>query len=201
MVARILLILALLLPVPAVAQDVASLEGSWALEIGGATIFRFDLEPIADKDEWRGTWSRPSRFASDGDNFNSVRLPAEQIRSMAGLVFDGQVEVSFPDPRPNAIPDIFRFRLIDPDAVEMTYVGTTLAPYVLQRVSRQTPLGPFEQGATYSRLEVEAPQVESPAERGPPPVPTIEPEEVLAVPEDPDDPSSFRLPPAGIQGR
>src|SRR5690606_21757050 len=135
MLARLLALVLLLLPMSAMAQDGRStLAGSWALELGGATIFRFDLEEVPGKDgEWRGTWSRPSRFASDGDNFAQLQLPQRQVRSMAGLEFDGTVEVSFPDPRPEAIPDIFRFRLIDSDAVEMTYVGTGLAPYLLQR--------------------------------------------------------------------
>lgn len=152
MLKHLFLVLALLLPSPAAAQDAEALEGSWALQIGGATIFRFDLAHEDGAEEWQATWSRPSNFASDGDNFASLQLPARQIKSMAGLEFDGTVEVSFPDPRPEAVPDIFRFRLIDPDAAEMSYVGTGLAPYVLQRVARDTPLGPFEKDATYSRL-------------------------------------------------
>ena len=91
MLLRLLFIIALLLPLPAAAQDGGNpLEGSWALELGGATIFRFDLERVPGKaGEWRGTWSRPSRFASDGDNFAQLQLPARQIRSMAGLELDG----------------------------------------------------------------------------------------------------------------
>jgi hypothetical protein len=193
---RFLAFLALLLPLPAAAQDVRnSLEGSWALELGGATIFRFDLEEIPGKEgEWRGTWSRPTRFASDGDNFAQIQLPARQIRSMAGLEFDGTVEVSFPDPRPEAIPDIFRFRLIDFDAIEMTYVGTDLAPYVLQRVPADTALGPFREGATYSRKVRE----ESEPEPEPQRPPAGPPGEVEGPPDEID---SFRLPPSGIQGR
>lgn len=194
MLMRFLALLALLLPLPAAAQEVrSSLEGSWALELGGATIFRFDLEQIPGKDgEWRGTWSRPARFASDGDNFAQIQLPARQIRSMAGLEFDGSVEVSFPDPRPEAIPDIFRFRLIDFDAVEMTYVGTDLAPYVLQRVPANTSLGPFRDGATYSRKVREEPRPEPAPELA---TPAREPEGP------PDEADSFRLPSSGVEGR
>ena len=201
MVARLLLLLALVLPpLPAAAQDApSSLEGSWALEIGGATIFRFDLEPVPGEDEWRGTWSRPSRFASDGANFNRIQMPARQIKSMAGLVLDDAVEISFPDPRPDAIPDIFRFRLIDSDAAEMTYVGTGLAPYLLFRVTPATPLGPFREGATYL---LRAPDEAEPPDVAPPPV--IDAEDVLDMPGMPDvseDAASFRLPPSGAAGR
>lgn len=194
MVARLLFLIALLLPLPAAAQDSrSSLEGSWALQIDGAMIFRFDLEEAAGEDEWRGTWSRPSRFASDGDNFSSLQLPARTIASMAGLEFDGSVELSFPDPRPQAIPDIFRFQLIDGDAAEMTYVGTGLAPYMLQRVAAGTPLGPFREGATYSRPVPKEAEAEPEPEPEPEPAPT--PREASP---DADD---FRLPPGGVIGR
>lgn len=194
MLARLLALVLLLLPLPAAAQSASNpLAGTWALELGGATIFRFDLEEVPGKEgEWRGTWSRPSRFASDGDSFAQLQLPARQIRSMAGLEFDGMVEVSFPDPRPEAIPDIFRFRLIDFDAVEMTYVGTDLAPYVLQRVPTNTALGPFREGATYSRKVRAEPRPEPEPK---PATPAREPEGP------PDDADSFRLPPSGVQGR
>jgi hypothetical protein len=205
MVARILFLLVLLLPLPASAQRAPStLEGSWALQIGGATILRFDLEPVPGKaGEWRAAWVRPSSYASDGNRFSRLTLPAESVRSMAGLEFGETVEVSFPDPRPGAIPDIFRFRLVDPDAAEMVYVGTGLAPYLLERVAPGTALGPFREGATYART--------LPRETEPDPEPAPEPvsdpaqgpeiedaEPVLEVPEDPDD---FRLPPSGVVGR
>jgi len=202
MVARLLALVLLLLPLPAAAQEVrSSLEGSWALEIGGATIFRFDREQVpGKKGEWRGTWSRPARFASDGDNFAQIQLPARQVRSMAGLEFDGSVEVSFPDPRPEAIPDIFRFRLIDFDAVEMAYVGTGLKPYTLQRVPANTALGPFREGATYSRRPPEPPKAEPP-KTAPAPAPAPVPARPTAPQGPPDEAEDFRLPPSGIQGR
>ena len=61
------------------------------------------------------------------------------------------VELSFDDPHPGAIPDIFDFRLLDPDAIRMTYVGTGLAPYTLQRVPADAPLGPWDPEKTYGR--------------------------------------------------
>ena len=199
MLARLLIALALtLLSLPAAAQEGEPLEGSWALQIGGTTIFRFDLSRADAGGEWHGTWSRPSRFATDGDNFSSMQLPARRISSNAGIEFDGAVEVSFPDPRPEAIPDIFRFRLIDPDAAEMTYVGTDLAPYVLQRVEPDTPLGPFAEGMTYSRL---AP----PAAEPPAAVESEESSEIFDtgdIPMTPNaNPNNFRLPASPGSGR
>jgi hypothetical protein len=148
MVARWLLPLALLLAGQAQAQD--SLEGSWALQAGGATIFRFDLEKSGDG-KWRGTWAKPTAFASDGNRFSRLTGPEKQVHSSTALDTPDGIELAFDDPTPGAVPDIFDFKPIDSDAVEMTYVGTDLAPYTLTRVRPGTRLGPWEAGKVYSR--------------------------------------------------
>ena len=177
MVARILFFPALLLPLPAAAQD-QTLEGSWALEVEGTTIFRFDIAPAAKEGEWRAVWSRPSSFASDGNRFAKLTAPPVQVKSMAGIEDGEQVELSFNDPRPGAIPDIFRFRLTGPDAAEMIYVGTNLPPYTLERVAPGTRLGPWDPAKVYARA------VPSEPEEAP---------EAPAVPSDSAD--SYSLPP------
>ena len=150
-------LLALLIPVllltaapsPARAQE-RSLEGSWALMADDTIIFRFDIRPLPGG-EWSGTWLRPDSFGSDGEVFVKVRGPVERVQSMAGLDLAGAVELSFPDPRPNAVPDIFRFALVGADLAQMDYVGTDLAPYHLVRVTRNSPPGPWEYDRTYRR--------------------------------------------------
>ena len=186
MVARILFLFALLLPAPAMAE---TLEGSWAFEVEGTVIFRFDIAPAGKDGEWRGTWNKPGSFASDGNNFQQLAGPPEQVKSMAGLEFDHEVELSFNDPRPDAIPDIFRFRLIDSDAAEMDYVGTDLAPYILERVSPATKLGPWDAERTYSRGVPAGPNAPEVVEQLPAPVPP------------PVDSQGFRLPPGGAPTR
>lgn len=186
MIARLLVLFALLLSAPAAAQ---SLAGSWALEMDGATIFRFDLAQDAHG-QWHATWNKPSSFASDGNHFRKLSGPAKRVRSATAVELpDGSgVELSFPDPRPGAIPDIFDFRLIDSDAVRMTYVGTGLAPYTLARVSADAPLGPWDPARTYGR-EV--------AGKGPEKAPDIGPDEASP----PVDPGAFKLPPGAPRGR
>lgn len=157
MIARWMPLLALVFATPAAAEP---LEGAWALEIGGKAIFRFDLSRD-DAGKWHGTWRKPTSFASDGNNFSHLKGPVKEVPSMTVLETPDGIEVSFDDPRPGAVPDIFDFKPIDPDAIEMTYVGTRLAPYTLERVKPDAPLGPWDEDATYSR---EAPPVEAPAE-------------------------------------
>jgi hypothetical protein len=150
MIRRLLVLLLLLLPVPAAAQPLAGdLAGSWALRFDGSVIFRFDIERAGDG--WRGTWSRPGNFASDGDRFANVAGGTVTIASREGRDFAGWAELTFPDDRPGAVPDIFRFRLLPTGKAEMIYVETGLAPYVLDRAAADVPLGPFEPGKVYHR--------------------------------------------------
>ena len=142
-------LLLLALPHSAQAQD-PSLEGSWALMADDTIIFRFDLRPQPGG-EWAATWLRPDSFGSDGEVFVKLRGPVERIESMAGLELAGEVELSFPDPRPNAVPDIFRFALMSADRAQMQYVGTGLAPYDMVRVTRNSPPGPWDYERTYRR--------------------------------------------------
>ena len=182
MLARLLLPLALLLSAPAAAD---TLEGSWSLEIGGTAIFRFDLAKDGEG-KWQGTWSKPSSFASDGNNFSHLTGPPKKVPSMTALATPDGIELSFDDPRPGAVPDIFDFKPIDADAVELVYVGTELAPYTLERVEPGARLGPWDKDAIYSRA-------------GPPEVPDStapNADEPLPPP-----PSDFSLKPGAPIGR
>ncbi len=154
MLARLLLALfALLLPLGAAAQETppAAIAGEWDLRIDGATIFRFAIEP-AGEGEWQGRWSRPQVFNSDGNAFYNIRPGVRSSSSMTGLAVGDAVELAFEDPRPGAIPDIFRFRLTGPDSVEMVYVGTGLAPYVLVRAAQGEGLGGWDATRVYRRV-------------------------------------------------
>lgn len=145
-----ILILALsliLLPATALAQDI---EGRWDLRVDGTTIFRFDISE-GDGGEWHGIWYRPESFATDGNAFGRIRGGVEEIESMTGIEFLEMVELSFDDPRPGAIPDIFRFQLLDADSVRMTYVGTDLAPYALVRAGADDAMGDWDQQRVYRR--------------------------------------------------
>jgi hypothetical protein len=199
----LLSVLALLAAAPATAD---SLEGSWALEVGGTPIFRFDL--AKDKDgKWRGTWIKPSSFASDGNNFAHLKGPPKTVPSMTALEIPDGLEISFNDPRPGAIPDIFDFKPIDQDAVEMKYVGTDLAPYTLERVKAQAPVGPWDTDKTYA-LRAAAGASASPADNisynaQPQPLPqsASEPPAAEQPAPPPIEPSTFKLKPGAMVGR
>ncbi|MEO6387431.1 MAG: hypothetical protein ABIT16_02015 [Croceibacterium sp.] len=144
---RLLLALAVILLLPSQAMAADSLTGSWALRLDGANIMRFDLEP--DGEGWKGAWVKPSSFATDGKRFGRISLPPIERKSDRGATVGDWAEITFDDPRPNTEPDVFRFHLTGANQAEMIYVGTGLAPYVLERVGAGALLGPFETGKVY----------------------------------------------------
>jgi hypothetical protein len=148
MISRLfLLLLALLaLPAPALADD---LQGSWAFRIEEATIFTFDIAQDADGN-WHGSWTRPASFRSNGVVFAQM-TGSEQLEAMAALEADGTIELAFDDPRPGAVPDIFRFRQSGENQALLTYVGTDLPPYPLIRVAPDGGIGPFDADRIYDR--------------------------------------------------
>src|SRR4051812_38988455 len=112
-----LITLALLLPVPLAAQadkpaaaesrPAAKLAGSWALRVDGANVFRFDI--ARDGESWKGAWIRPKSFASTGDSFSRFSEETIAIASGEGKAIGEWAELAFPDNRPRAVPDVFRF--------------------------------------------------------------------------------------------
>jgi hypothetical protein len=163
MMSRLLLALALSVSLPAAAQAPAApapatlpatfaaqmLAGSWALRVEGSVVFRFDLEQ--DGEGWRGTWTKPRAFATDGATFRDVTGPAVEQTALRGRALGDWAELTFGDARPGAVPDVFRFRLVGPDRAEAIYVETGLAPFELDRVEPGTAPGPWPAGRVYRR--------------------------------------------------
>jgi len=138
-------------PVTAAAQNptLAStfLEGSWGLRVDGSIIMRFDLELTPDG--WTGAWVKPTSFASDGQRFGNIKMPATERHADSGRAIGEWAEITFDDPRPDEEDDQFRFRLLASNRAEMLYVGTGLPPFTLERVAPGALLGPFEEGKVY----------------------------------------------------
>ncbi len=150
----------LLALVAAPAAHAQTIEGTWDFRVAGVTIFRFEIEEGTDG-EWLGQWHRPESFNTDGNNFANLDGGVKSDPSMTGIEFLGQVELSFDDPRPGAVPDIFRFDLTSADTATMLYVGTDLAPYMLVRARDGDPIGDWD-GTRIYRRRLPQPDVEEP---------------------------------------
>lgn len=145
MLRGLVLAIFLLLPVSASAED--SLEGSWALRLEGANIMRWDLDRQGDA--WEGTWVKPDSFASDGERFGSIEMPAVEREADSGRSIGDWAELIFKSEDGEGEGDVFRFRLLSANRAEMIYAGTGLPPFTLQRVAAGALLGPFEKGRVY----------------------------------------------------
>ena len=162
---RLLFALLLALPVPALAQPAppappaqsrlpitiagSFLEGSWGLRLDGSIVMRFDLKRQGDG--WAGAWVRPTSFRTDsgGRRFGNIVMPSVERQADSGKAIGDWAEITFNDPRPGEEPDVFRLHLLSADRAELLYVGTGMAPYVLERVAAGALLGPFEEGLVY----------------------------------------------------
>ena len=105
MLKRILIVLLLFAGSPAFAADVA---GRWALKTGDTTLMLFEIAPSPKG--WTGVWLRPERYVSDGESFSRVTGPVVRRVAQSAREIPGGVELTFDDPRPDAIPDIFVIR-------------------------------------------------------------------------------------------
>lgn len=179
------LLAALAVSAAAQAPAPSSVAGSWALQFEGTTIFRFDVEQAGDS--WKGTWWRPRTFGigPQGDTFYQVSGPPVEVPSGEGKTIGEWTELSFPDNRPGAVPDVFRFRMLGEDRAEALYVGTGLPAFVLIRVPAGSVAGPWEPERTYRRPTV--------ASLGLPP--DINPEITRPQPTATPEAKTFSLPP------
>jgi hypothetical protein len=126
--------------------------GTWDLKASDETILRFEINTTSS-----GTtaiWERPERFRVDieGEKFsnlssNAVRRSAQSVR-----LVNGDVELSFDDPEPNSIPDIFVLKCVEPNRLKVDYQGIGLEPFDFVRAQTdQLKLGPWDTKRTYVR--------------------------------------------------
>ncbi|AKH43892.1 hypothetical protein FHS61_002701 [Altererythrobacter atlanticus] len=157
MLKRLLLAIAIaltftpLLAGPASAQDEDALEGFWTFSVEGTAIFAFALK--REDGEWEGQWVRPRSFASDGIQFVRLSGPPVTVTSSRARNAGGWLELTFDDPRPGAVPDVFRLRATDDDSAEALYAGTGFPVIKLERAGPGDEVGPWALGEVYKRTD------------------------------------------------
>ena len=190
-----LLLLIGLSPMTAQAQSAEQgLEGAWALKIGDAIIYRFELES-GEGGQWSGSWTRPEQMASSGVIFSQMS-GSVTVAATSGMARGKDVELAFADRRPDAIKGLFVFHQTGEDQARLTHVGMGYEPYPLIRVEADAPLGPFADNMIYDRdnaVSEPEPSVPSAVEEVPldlPPLDLVgEPTPHEAVDEDPAQPA------------
>ncbi|BBC71858.1 conserved hypothetical protein [Altererythrobacter sp. B11] len=156
MLKRLLLAFAMILSVPTAlsAQARDPLEGLWIFEVEGTGVFGFALEK--DGESWKAQWLRPRRFASDGVRFIDLVGPPVPIEATATKETGGWLELTFADPRPHTLPDVFRIHVAGTDTAEAIYADTGFPVLPLVRGDPASTLGPWGPGQTYTRADADS---------------------------------------------
>lgn len=145
MIRAVILGLVLCLVAPARAADPS---GLWAFRADNVTIFQLALH--RDGAAWSGSWIRPTAFAIDGDYFTDVTGPATKRPAISARANpDGSIELVFDDPRPGAIPDAFRVRVLDTNRAEAYYNGARMGAFLLVRERAGAPIGGWDRKRAY----------------------------------------------------
>ncbi len=149
MIRAMVLACALAVSVPASAAD---LSGTWALKSAGTTLYRFEIAKTAQG--WSGTWERPQTMQTNGETFDHLTGPV--VRRVASKIVaenDG-LALTFDDPRPGSIDDVFHIQVIDATHAEVSFptlaaFGMPADPEILVRDSSSAPLGGWDVDASY----------------------------------------------------
>jgi hypothetical protein len=147
MIRRLVAFGLLALSTPSLAADYA---GTWALRSQNTTIFQFDVRRTPSG--WTAVWVRPTSFEADGQHFSKVSGPSVRRVARVAHVVGGDLEMSFDDPRPGAVPDLFRLHLLDARHATADYVGAHLQGLALVQVPRGAPVGGWKLDRTYDRV-------------------------------------------------
>lgn len=151
-----MLILLPALLVAAAGSTTPCATGTWALDAGGQTLFRFEIKttPVATT----AVWERPTHFEIDGESsgesFLKVNGPVVRRSAKSVNMVNGDIEISFDDPMPESTPDIFRLHCVDTGHLVATYKGTPFEPFELVRARPRTALGPWDSNRAYVRTIV-----------------------------------------------
>lgn len=142
--------MALLLPLLLAAAAVPDVNGTWDLLAGGETIYRIEI--ASTPAGTTATWSRPMHLDGDNDGFSRVTGPVVRRKARTVRVVGGDLELTFDDPTPGAMPDVFRLHRVDATHLRLVYQGTGLEPFDLDRATAATfPNAKWQSDRTYVR--------------------------------------------------
>lgn len=136
----------LLMSGPVLAADP---QGTWALRAGDTTIMLFKVSRTSAG--WSAEWQQPAHFESDGDNFSNVSGPAIKRTAATAREVPGGIELTFDDPAPGAVPDVFVIRARNASTADVSYVAFGGEPATLVRADSGKALDGWDKTRVYSR--------------------------------------------------
>jgi len=125
--------------VPACAANVA---GIWALRAQGSTLMLFEVS--RGREGWTGSWTQPSRYDTNGEYFNDIRVETTVRRSREARNIEDGVELVFDNPWPGGAPDHIAIHVDDAGHACMQWAAFNSTRYKLTRMASRTGLGPWQ---------------------------------------------------------
>ena len=117
-------------------------QGLWALRADDRVLFLIDLRrDPATEGGWTGEWIRPEHFSIHGaQTVSDVSGSIVHRRIRRASPTGDAVALDFEGGTPDAVPDTFDFRVVDPDAAELRFrdAPLPLPPMALARVAAGT---------------------------------------------------------------
>jgi hypothetical protein len=141
----LLVIVSIAIAAPASAADLA---GRWVLRADDTVMMTFDI--TNSPHGWLASWERPRHFESDGETFTRVAGPVIRRTAKSVRTLPDGVELTFDDPAPHSIPDVFVIRLRDKNTAEVKYDPFWQEPATLARVASSFRLGGWDAGRRYA---------------------------------------------------
>jgi len=146
MLFRLIALFGILLATPAAASN---LTGTWDLQVTGGVLFRIEVRQASSG--FDGTWLRPETFHHIDDAiFFDVTGPAVTRAARQVREIDGDLELTFDSETAGGRAVILLLHQRDPNSVELRYVASHFAPFVLVRSSGGDPIGPWDPKISYA---------------------------------------------------
>lgn len=143
----------MILPILLAAASVSTppcATGAWATKASGQTIFKLEIEN--NSTGTTAIWTRPDQFEFDGDTFSNIDGHVVRRVANEANIKDGDLILSFKDPRPNATPDILRVRCAQVGHISVTLVGPDFDPFDFVKTStNEAQLGQWDAKTAYTR--------------------------------------------------
>ena len=127
-------------------------EGLWALRADGRILAVLDLRRDGQAPGgWTGAWTKPERMTVNDSNLAFDIGGATVVRPiMAATVRGDRIELTVPGRQLEDAPNVFSFRVVDPETAELGWRDAPIAPMTLARVPAGTTVDTgWDSGRSY----------------------------------------------------
>ncbi len=123
-------------------------SGIWALKAEGTTLYRFEISKTASG--WNAIWVRPTAMRTDGYTIFDIHGPVIRRTASKVAASGDALELTFDDPQPGGMPDVFRIHVTDDTHATEEYLALNSESFDLVREPADTTLGDWDAQKIYT---------------------------------------------------